>query len=456
MRGERVVVGVSGGADSVALLRTLCDLRSELNLTLHVAHLDHGLRPGSAEDAAFVLQMAAGLQVPTTVESVDVASLARAQKTSVEDAGRRARYAFFERVAVAVGAGAVATGHTRDDQVETVAMRLLRPAPWEGLAGIPPARPLGGIRVIRPLLEVTRAEIVDFLASANVEWRDDPTNRDVRIDRNWVRLELLPALEASHPHGRQLLWNLGETARAADQLLAAHAEQASARISRRAGSGIRFALDAFRGHPPDLQRRMLRWAVREVAGTSGTLPAVVEKQGARLAAGGRAGDEVDLGLCVLRCGYEMLEVVPPQPAPPTIEYRLAVPGEVVAEAFGMVISAELLDGGWGGQISVRPDDVVLDAAAAGSELRIRSWRRGDRFTPLGLRGKKKVHDLFVDEKVPRWERGRIPLLTDAQGRILWVVGRRIADAGRVTDATRRVVRLRARPLTSPEGMQGSA
>lgn len=446
-RGDKVVIAVSGGADSVALLHLLAGLRSDFDLLLHVAHLNHRLRPDAGADAEFVRQLASDLDIPATLEAVDVKELAAAQKRSLEDAGRQARYAFLERVAAQVGARRAATAHTFDDQIETLAMRLLQRGAWETLAGIPPIRPLGRAVVVRPLLAVTSAEVRDYLRQRGLQWREDPTNQDPRFLRNWVRLKCLPLLGKRHPEVGLLLWDLGELMRSGDQFLWQISEAACERLLRLEGQGFRMPLEHFRNHPAAVQRRMLRWIVRQVAGTDSVLSGVLEDRVLRLWAGGRTGEEVDLDVCIVRRGYDALEVVPAQPAPPDRGYGLPVPGEVVAGAFGIKISADVLNGT---KVSLpgagSADEAYLDAAAVGTELLVRPWRGGDRFTPLGMRGTKKLHDFFVDEKVPRWQRSRTPLVADAGDRILWVVGHRIAEAGRVTTHTKRVVRLRVRPL----------
>jgi len=440
--GDTVVVAVSGGPDSTALLHLLADLRDECALTLHVAHLNHGLRPDAGADAEFVRKLAAALRIPSSIETADVRALASAERRSVEDAGRQARYAFFARTAAAVGASRVATAHTRDDQVETVAMRLLQGAAWDALAGIPEARPLGSVTVIRPLLEATRTGILEYLRARGIAWRDDPTNRDQRILRNWVRLTWLPALDAGHPEGRVLLRDAALVARGAERFLGMAAEAVVAG-ARRQGRTIQFPLETFRSLPPDVRRRVMHLAARQVAGTELT-PADVVAVGAGDAGAGHVGREVRLSGCVIRRGYDVVEVASVEPAP-VREYRLPVPGRVEAGDFGVIVTAEVVER------NVMPDlegggenGVYLDAEAVGAELVVRPWRPGDRFSPLGLRGTKKVHDIFVDKKVPRWERSRIPLVADRGGRILWIVGVAIADPAKVTAASSRVVRLRAR------------
>ncbi len=447
--GETALVAVSGGTDSVALLHLLAELRGSLRLALHVAHLNHRLRPGADEDARFVQALAAALEIPVTIEVADVRGLAVREKRSLEDAGRVARYAFFARLAARIGAQRVATAHTRDDQVETVMMRLLQGTPWHALAGIPPVRPLGSATVVRPLGELTRAEVTAFLRTRGLRWRDDPTNRDRRFVRNRIRLEVLPAFDQYHPQSRAMLWDLGEVMRSGDEFLSGLAQEAFGHMTRRRGGGITLLLADFQRCPPALQHRLVRRAIQDVAGTNAPLPrVVVEERAVRLGAAGRPGRQVDLGVCLARCGYEVLEILPHPPRVPRAQYDLSVPGTVVAEAFGIVVAADLLDREQVRVRPARPGETYLDAAAVRSPLQVRPWRHGDRFVPLGLTGKKKLQDFFVDAKIPRWERARIPLIADAQDRIVWVVGRRIADTARVTEATQQVLRIRVTPLGS--------
>lgn len=439
--GETVIVGVSGGADSTALLHVLYALRPSLKLRLHVAHLHHGLRPTADEDARFVARTAEGLQLPYTIERADVRRLARAGKQSLEAAGRLARYDFFARVARSAGAGHVAIAHTRDDQIETVFMRLRQGAPWELLAGMRPRRAGPAAVVIRPLLDASRADIRAFLEGRALDWREDPSNLDLSISRNRARHIDLPALRSVHSDWPQVLWNLGEAATRCADVLDRLSARVYGHLRTADDGGIVIALEALRALPQPLRRRVLRQATSEVAGTSRPFARVLEDRMLRAVVAGRPGTEVTGARAVLRVGYGEVVVRPPAAPLPAAEYQLDVPGEVRAESFGAVFTAVL-------EARAEPsddaDEALLDAACVQLPLRIRSWRAGDVFRPLGLRGKKKVQDFFVDAKVPRWVRGRIPLVVDARGEIVWVVGQRIAEPCRVRAGTEQVLRLRVR------------
>jgi tRNA(Ile)-lysidine synthase len=439
--GEAVVVGVSGGADSTALLHVLSALAPAYRLRLHVAHLHHGLRHEAEEDAAFVARLADGLGIPGTFERADVAALARAGKRSIEEAGRLARYEFFSRTARSVGADRIAVGHTRDDQIETVLMRLLQGAPWELLAGMRPHR-AGPPVVIRPLLEASRSAARAFLQNRGLAWREDPTNLDLTIPRNHLRHTVLPALQTRHPAWPELLWRIGETARLCAETLDRLSEGLYGHLRSAGADGVALALDPLRALPSPVGRRVLRRATADAAGTSRPVPRVLEDRMLHVVAAGRPGTEVVGGGTVLRIGYGVVEIGRALPAPFRGEYRLNVPGEVRAAAFEVVFTAALEPAR---EPTDDPAEAVLDAACVESPLTVRSWRPGDVFRPLGLTGKKKLQDYFVDAKVPRWRRRLIPLVVDARGEVVWVVGHRIAEPCRVRPETQRTLRLRVRP-----------
>jgi tRNA(Ile)-lysidine synthase len=279
--GERVVAAVSGGPDSTALLSVLVSLRGTLALDIHVAHLNHALRPDAADDAAAVARTARGCSCRYHEATVDVRAAASRDRRSLEDAARRERYAFLAGVARHVQAQVIATGHTLDDQAETVLMRLLRGSGPSGLAGIPPVRPHEGLRVIRPLIEIPRADITEYLARHRLEARDDSTNRDVTMLRNRVRLVLLPILEGYNPDVRRALARLADVMRdEADALDALSAAEVDA-VLHGTNASIHISPEAFARLPVALQRRALREAIRRVRGNDAQI-AFVHIEEARL------------------------------------------------------------------------------------------------------------------------------------------------------------------------------
>lgn len=270
-RNASVIVGVSGGPDSLALLYVLHEIAGMLELRLHAAHLNHRLRKGAEADAKFVRREAAGLGWPCTVGRKDVGALAVRKSMSIEEAGRLARLSFFFRLARSCKARFVALGHTRDDQAETVLMRLLRGASASGLSGIAPMRRLndplnparsgGRIRLIRPLLARSRAEIEAFLARRHAHPRRDPSNRNRDFMRNRIRHDLLPMLERKYNPGiRNLLVRTAQTLAEDDDFLEMTAGKSAARAGRRFPGGFCLRLEILHREPLAIRRRMLRLA----------------------------------------------------------------------------------------------------------------------------------------------------------------------------------------------------
>ena len=460
------MVAVSGGPDSVALLEVLVELRERLGVELCVAHLNHRLRGREGdEDAAFVAERAAALGLAVRVVEADVAGERARSGGSVEMAARRARYAFLERVAAELGARKVAVGHTADDQVETVLQRLLRGGELAALCGMPVSRPLSptsGATVIRPLLGVTRAEVVEYLARRGVGWRADASNADRAFQRNWVRHELLPFLEARcGPGVRAQLLALAGPARELFAVVERQAECLVAHVPRFRAKARNTALtpspaEMLLGlpgvsggtrHVERVPRLVFRAAVRRAWAALGkpgelhwrtidALEDLADGEAGRAAAlpHGVVAERTDEGL-VFRSRRE---------PPAAVSRELPVPGRVEVPEAGLWVEAEVL----AGAPSFAPGDrwrEVVDLDAVGEHLEVRTRRPGDRLRPLGLGGTKKLKDLLIDERVPRGERERT-LLVEGRGGIAWVVGLRLDEGAKVTPQTRRFVRLTAGPL----------
>lgn len=267
-RNDRVVVGVSGGADSVALLHLLVRLRPSLRLTLYVVHVDHQLRAEAPEDAAFVQELAARLKVPAVIERRDVEALCRRAGWSLEDGARRIRYRCFVEAAARYSASAVALAHTADDQAETVLMRLLRGSGLTGLAGIPVMRESQGVRIVRPLLHCWRNEVLAYLTSVRLTYREDASNADRRFVRNRIRHELLPLLAREYnPNIKAALVQLAGHSRVDDAYLQSSAQRYWKRVAHAARRGdVSLKLPTLSRQPEALQRQLVRRALREIQG----------------------------------------------------------------------------------------------------------------------------------------------------------------------------------------------
>ena len=430
-RGDLILVAVSGGADSVALLHVLQRLRP-LGLRLAVAHLHHGIRGATADaDAAFVRRLARRLDVPFIEERRDVPRQARMAGISLEMAARAARYAFFARTAHQVGAAAVAVAHTADDQAETILLRLARGAGPQGLGGMEPVSRRDGLKIIRPLLTIHRAEIVAFLKNHRLRWREDASNRDPHFLRNRVRHEILPLLERRlNPQIRTALLRTAEVLREENAWLDELATDALGKCAGPARPTL--SAQQLAALPLPLRRRALRlWLMRAGLATGrldfeavdSVLNLLDNLHGTKTVA---LGD----GWRVVR-RYDQLAVESNPPAdPPT--WRLLI------QPYRGVIKEKSIQPGH------LPARATLSAAAVGaSPLRVRPWRPGDRMAPLGMDGAKKLQDIFTDAKVPREQRRHLPVV-ECRGEIVWLPGYRVARGWEVPGPRSRAVLLTLR------------
>jgi len=453
--GERVVVGVSGGPDSLALIHALHALSGPLGIALHVAHLNHRLRRAAPEEARFVAETAERLGIPCTVEAVDVRAAQCQSGLSLEHAARNERYRFFLRTAKAVNASKVATAHTADDTVETVLLNLLRGAATDGLAGIPPCRALAeGVVVVRPLIDAWRAEVEAYCRAMKLHPREDTSNRSRAFLRNRVRLDILPYL--TRHFGEEVkpnLRRLAELARPEVELLDHLTAEATTRSAKESEEGIAISVRALGELPLALRRRVARSALRRLAGDPTKIGYREVQRLLETLEGERADFDLPGPVHVRREGDQIL-LTPPGVAEtaPGWEVLLPVPGEAPLPD-GSAITAEVgpRPPGFAVPRVPRAREVFLDAEAVTPPLHARSRLPGDCFTPLGMTGRKSLQDLFTDAKVPVAARTRTPVVLDARG-IVWVAGLALADRVKVTPETRRLLRLRwSEPLLEENG-----
>ncbi len=450
---EPLVVGVSGGADSLVLLHALHAIRPEAGLI--VAHLDHALRPSSAGEAVTVAGIATGYGLPFHTRRVDVGRLAADHGFSLEEAARRARYDFLADVARAEDAPAVAVGHHADDQVETILMHVLRGSGLGGLRGMTEAGELPGhpeLRLLRPLLAVTRAEVEAYAREHRLQPLTDESNADLVFLRNRVRHELLPALESYNPQIRRRLRHMSEVIAADEAFLVSLTTTTLTRLIVARGEGaLAWSREGWQALPLALRRRVLRLAAAVVAGDEPE-PGFQALEAARqFAETGETGARVDLpGGLALLVAYDRLwltqhavsiPVDRPQlsSADPII---LAVPGAIHLEG-GWTLLAEIADEELLA-IETNPDPWTAYVALPPEEaLVVRGRRPGEVIRPLGLGGERKIKDVMIDRKVPAAARAHWPVIAAGE-RVVWLAGLALDDRARVTPDSARVVRLRAR------------
>lgn len=465
--GDRVLVAVSGGPDSVCLLSVLHELSEDMDLTLHVAHLDHMFRgKESAGDALFVADLAGRLGVPATLERIDVPAFCRERGLSSQAGAREARYAFLSRVAEEVGAGRIATAHTASDQAETFLMRLMRGAGVSGLSAIPPKRD----NIIRPLIESTREDVLAYLNSRGLPFASDSSNVKPLYTRNRIRLEALPVLKRFNPRIIETLAAEAALLRDENEAVEAHLALVAEAAVLREEEAVSVKRDAFDTLPPAFRRRLFR----KIATLSGVEPSALSfgaiDDALSFMLSAQTGKTMNVlpGLAVTREYNRFVFSAPP--AHSSFSRTLAVPGATAVEEPGLEVVVDVraygtlpfeLHHGTGhetaagrmGEQEQGPSwenyrwQAEFDYDKIGPLLTLRSRRPGDRFCPAGMGGRsKKLQDFFVDEKVPRRKRDTVPLLCSGDD-ILWVMGLRTDGRFLAGPGTRRVLAVRVRQTT---------
>ena len=440
--GETLVVAVSGGVDSMVLLDILDRLRPQLGLQLHVAHLDHQLRAESPLDRDFVAADAVRRGLPCTCAQEDVSAYARQEGLSLEDAGRRLRYQFLDRVARNVGALKVALGHHADDQAETVLLRLLRGSGATGLKGM-----VRDGRYLRPLMAWHRPSIEIYAREADLAFREDASNRDLRFVRNRVRHKLIPLLERSYnPAISRVLARTAEVLRAEDHFLEKMTQDAVETVVKE-WTKTKIILDSQRllDYHIAIRRRIVRELLQGLSAREGPFDFAQVEAILELA------DKPCSGLCefadiqaqnvgqvlILRRGCQ-----------PPISVDLKMPGRTALPERAWVVEARLLRSCEFAALksTLGGNRVAFDARLMEQRLQMRSLQTGDRFQPLGMEGHKKLSDFLIDCKWPRILRDEILLLT-CPDEIVWVAGLRPSHRFRVCEHTREIllVELRLSP-----------
>lgn len=426
----------------MALLRVLLELKDALGLReVIAAHLDHALRPDSAADVAFVREWAGRWDVPFVTERLDWAARGGVPSSNREAAAREARYDFLLRVAS--GRGAVpAVGHQATDRLETFLAQLLRGAGPRGLSLPRPRREDG---LIRPLLDQTAAEVRTFLAERHIPWREDPTNHDRSNLRGRLRAEVLPLLRRESPELEHTVGRTADVLAAVDAHLEAVAAPLLAQLALPAAPG-EIALDGSRGRPYDaiILATVLRSAARRLGGNPAeigfdTIDSSVRawREGRRLAVDVAGGLRISVAPDRVSVG----RTPPAQPTPSLPDRVVPVPGSLSLPEIGAHLTVVEAAGPPAGPARESGHRIAwVDAESLSGELHLRSRRPGDRYRPLGLEGSAKVQDLLVDRKIPRAIRGVLPVLVDGSG-IVWIPGFRVDARARITEETKRVLRL---------------
>jgi tRNA(Ile)-lysidine synthase len=400
--GDRLLVAVSGGADSVALLRVLLELRAGMGIVIAAAHFNHGMREASVADAAFVEDLARRHDLQFFAEREDVAAYALANRLSVEAAGRSLRYEWLAKVAGEHKFDAVATAHTLDDQAETVLMKFLRGAGTRGLGGVYPRVDAGAFRIIRPLLSVARAEVEAYLTSIDQPWQEDETNRDRRFRRNRVRHELLPLLMREYnPNLRQVLGDTGEINRAEEEDWKGRTREL---LAQTRVAPDRINVSGFPGLSVARQRRLLKLWLEE-SGVAGDFQHIEALR--RCSLGEQPGAKVSGDWQVSRMD-DCIVLEESGLAVPIAEYRytLPLPGEVEIRETACLLRAVPVPAPFAAELG---PGTLIRADLLGPELVVRNWRPGDRYHPAHSSSEQKLKRLFADRHIPAGQRPSWPV-----------------------------------------------
>lgn len=445
--GDIVLVGVSSGPDSVCLLHVLNELKDEYGLSLHIAHLNHGFRGGeSDDDVSFVQSIADSLGIPLHMEYADIPLYIKRLGLSKQAGAREYRYKFFYRIADEIGATRIALGHTADDQAETFLMRLLRGSGSSGLSGIPPVRD----RIIRPIIELTREEINEFLSDRQIRYRIDSSNLTTVYLRNKVRIELIPYLSKEfNPNIMDTLIRNLKILRDEDIFLGEYVKNIYKDIAAgKKGESVRFDVGRISSLPVPVKRRILRIAVESIIGEGAVDLSFKHVEDSLNLLNNERGGEVHLpsGIIVKKdkksfsvyLRTDETHILP-------YSYHVAVPGDTIIPEAGITVSTTILE--MEGYDKSEGADGKFEACFfmgdASQPLVIRNRRSGDFFCPKGMEGhKKKIKEYFIDMKISVSERDRVPILTSPEG-IMWIIGYRTDDRFKAASSTKKILKVKA-------------
>lgn len=449
--GDRVIVAVSGGPDSIALLQILAMLSDEYRLELIAAHINHGLRGGdSDEEENFACLFSKSLGIKFESNTLDIKALSKEHNKSIEEMGREERYKFLAHIAQKHSAKKIALGHHLHDQVETVLMNVIRGCGIEGLRGILPVR--DGI-FIRPLISSTRDEILSFLDARGLFYMNDSSNFDNAYLRNRIRNRLIPLLKAQYnQHIETTIAHLSEISRQDDAYLQEAVAQAISELNIDGQSEeITLKIPCFLQLHEALQRRVVKVLLERFATLGKAIGYVHVKSVLDLIHYGGPSGKLNLpGYIEIKREYGHLSIIRKQRSDRVdkrrvkgetsgLSYDVVIPGRIDVGQQGTVITFDFVEEIPSGTNYQNPKVIYFDYDKLFPPLLIRTRRPGDRIQPLGMEGSKKVKSYFIDKKIPRHLRMEIPLLVDRES-VLWIIGMGMSERVKITDNTLRMVK----------------
>lgn len=442
VQGDHVLVGLSGGPDSVCLLTILHRLKPEFGIHISAAYIDHGLRPDEIPyEIELCRDTCSSMNIPFTTRPIDVKSYIKENKLNKQEAARELRYNALDEIATEKAANKIALGHNADDQAETIIMRLFRGTGPSGLSGIPPVRKY----IIRPLIEIERNDIEDFLETEGIGFAVDSSNLKREYLRNKIRYLIIPEARKINMDVVNTISRTADIFRDEERYFEILVTKTLMKlITRKTDNSIELFLGPLEAMDTVILRRVLRRAIDETKGLHGIGFIHVEEI-MSLIKSGKSGDRIYLpkDIRVIK-GYSTILITSGKPIK-LVAYVIDSPGETIVKESSMVIHSaimgidEVKDYGDAKKIA------VIDADKVHFPMTIRGRLHGDFFYPLGFGKKKKLQDYFVDEKIPRDERDAVPLLISGNN-IVWVIGYRLDERYRVDKDTKRVLKFEVKPL----------
>ncbi|QPJ63448.1 MAG: tRNA lysidine(34) synthetase TilS [Candidatus Nitronauta litoralis] len=442
-KDSKVLLALSGGPDSTALVHVLSGLSAKLNISLGVAHLNHQMRgEESNKDAEFVQILADEFHLPCHVKAMDVKDWAEREGYSFQEGARKCRQQFFSEIAREHHYTLIALGHHQDDQAETVIMNILRGSGLQGLGGI-----LGKSGLfVRPLLNCSRQEILDYLGARKATFREDSSNLDTSYLRNKVRLELIPHIKSDFaPRFKEQLGKMAQLLQWDESFLSEEAQKFFQGLSSRKGSILTLPAGKLKSVHPAILNRVLRFAIQEIKGDLRSVEFDHVQQVCQLLS------DNSVGACVLpgdtRISLDKGDLVFSKLNRNAPDFQdenlyssvlLQIPGETWFEpgkvTFRAKIQSQKIEFN-----RVKPNQAFLDLDSIGNKIEMRCYLPGDKFWPLGAGGRKKLKEWFIDRKIPKEARPQIPVLTDGSGNIIWVYGHQISETVKIQPETKRVL-----------------
>ncbi len=444
---DKVLVAVSGGPDSVAMLYLLRDIAEELNLKLRIIHLNHLLRPKEAEEEMeFVINLAKKLKIPVTTAKIDAKKIIKKEKLSLEEGARNLRYDFFLKTAQKTGAEKIAVAHTQDDQAETVLMRLIRGSGLLGLSAISPLRRIEDKLIIRPMINISRREIVEFLKKNKIKYRLDSSNKKTVFLRNKIRYGLLPYLKNNYKADiAKILSRAAESISLDYQFLNQNAQKIFNKIAKFKKGKVIIPWSNFQKYHLSLQKQIFSCAIKKV---KGNLNRIEEKHYSLLLELGknRKLKAVELPSQILVKSEKgriiFLKKSETKSRKPLFKIKVKIPGQTRLPQHGLTINAKLLKKIQLSKIKHKKSPMVeyFDYAKLKKPLFIIFRKAGLKFQPLGMKEIMSLKEFFINEKIPREKREAIPLLSDGKD-IFWVTGYRICEKAKITPYTKYILKL---------------